>query len=267
MPSPLTDSPGTSTSPGDAELQRYQIPETSFPLRMGYLGPTSVVAEFLPVNDSASDMGDEWSAREDISRGNSGDLPSYWFNRVLNVLALLEDFSIFEALAHEFYEVSQAAMIPSPFVRNAFKPIRKLGEEYLLKRQSDIQVQRLASKIVENTAKSFHIPSSTEGCDFHKLYTGDNTRLEILGIIFSIAGRSTYFGLGSGLFLNNDEPRSRAQFAQKMFLASDITLQVCKMLTPTNDLLVWLVYENMLLASMIHGDSSGYFFFLVNKGQ
>ncbi|CRG92026.1 Activator of stress genes 1 [Talaromyces islandicus] len=248
--------PGSSrfaeTSPGDAELQRYQIPETSFPLRMGYLGPTSVVAELLSSNELASDMGDETSTKEE----NSTQLPSYWFNRVLTVLALLEDFPIFEVLADEFYEVSQAAMIPSPFVRNAFEPIRKLSQEYLLKRRSDIQLQRLASNIVENTAKSFHIPSSTEGCDFHKLYTGDNTRLEILGIIFSIAGRSTHFGLGSGLFVSNDEPRSRAQFAQKMFLASDITLQVCKMLTPINDLLVWLLYENMLLSSMIHGDSS-----------
>jgi hypothetical protein len=259
LPSPLTDSSlGPSriagTSPGDAELQPYQSPETSFPLRMGYLGPTSVVAEFLSVSESAGELGDDSSARVESSR----HLPPYWFKKVLNVLALLEDFSIIEVLARELNEMSQAAMIPSPFVGNAFKPIRKLADEYLLKRRSDIQVQRLASKIVENTARSFHIPSSTEGCDFHQLYTGDNTRLEILGIIFSLAGRSTYFGLGSGLFLSHDEPRSRAQFAQKMFLASDITLQLCKMLTPNNDLLVWLLYENMLLSSMIHGDSSGY---------
>ena len=96
------------------------------------------------------------------------------------------------------------------------------------------------------------------GCDFHRLYTGVDFRLEILGIILSQAGRSTQFGVGAGAFAIRGESYTRTQLACKMYSASEIILQGCKMLTPTNDLFLWLVYENLALSDIIHGASSQY---------
>ncbi|KAE8557455.1 hypothetical protein TMatcc_004907 [Talaromyces marneffei ATCC 18224] len=52
------------------------------------------------------------------------------------------------------------------------------------------------------------------------------------------------------------ESSNRLQLARRMYSASEVILQVCKMLTPTNDLFLWLVYEDMALSDIIHGASS-----------
>ncbi|KAH8689026.1 hypothetical protein BGW36DRAFT_76206 [Talaromyces proteolyticus] len=259
LPSPLTEtSHGASRlsetlhSPPSSELDSYQSPETTFPFHMGYVGPTSFVAEFITDNELAGDHCNDATNQDEISR----HLPPYWFSRISDILTLLEDFPLLERLIREFYDVTQTALIPGPFIRNAIGPIRKLSEQHRLERRTGQRAAKLCSRIVENTAKAFHVPFSTQGSEFHTLFTGENTRLEILGIMFALAGRSTRFGLGSGAFVIHGEPQKRAEFAQKMLLASDITLRICKMLTPINDLLVWLVYENMLLSCFVHGDSS-----------
>jgi hypothetical protein len=229
---------------------QHQSPELDSPLPLGYLGPTSFAAEFVANSNFSEGIGTE-AAISAIDGSNR--LQPYWSRKVSEVLMLLENLSFLERLVSDFHNISTAPVIPAPFVRNAFPSTRKLCEEYLPGR-----VTRLASEIIDNTSKVFHIPASTQGCDFHKLYTGVNCRLEILGIIFSQAGRSTQYGIGSGAFILCGEPQTRTQFAQRMYHASEIILQVCKMLTPTNDLLVWLVYDIMALSDMIHGASSKY---------
>lgn len=236
---------GTVPTSSTGELH-YQSPDS----RPGYLGPTSFAAEFVANSGLASDLGSDSPA---AGFGSSSQLQPYWLNKISDVLMLCADFSLIERLVSDFYDQSPAPMIPAPFVRNTFPSTRKQCQKYL-----PGNITRLVSKIINNTAKIFQIPSSTQGCEFHELYTGANFRLEILGIMLAEAGRSTQFGTGSGVFTIRGEPQERRQFAQKMYLASNIILQVCKMLTPTNDLLVWLVYENMLLSSIIHGDSSKY---------
>lgn len=258
-PAPLTRSRTLSqSSPADANPSgfvetahtsstgelHYQSPDSN----PGYLGPTSFAAEFVANSGLAGDLG---SDSPTAGVGSSSKLQLYWLNKISDVLMLFADFSLIERHISDLYDQSPAPMIPAPFVRNAFPSTRKLCQKYL-----PGNITRLVSEIINNTAKIFQIPSSTQACEFHELYTDANFRLEILGIMLAKAGRSTQFGTGSGVFTIRGEPQERRQFAQKMYLASDIILQVCKMLTPTNDLLVWLVYENMLLSSIIHGDSS-----------
>jgi Fungal Zn(2)-Cys(6) binuclear cluster domain len=237
----------TVHTPSTGELH-YKNPDSTPPLSRGYLGPISFAAEFVANSGFAGDLG---SDPPTAGVGSFSQLQPYWLNKISDVLMLFEDFSLIERLVSEFYDQSPAPMIPAPFVRNAFPSTRKLRQKYL-----PGNITGLASEIINNTAKIFQIASSTQGCEFHELYTDANFRLEILGIMLAQAGRNTQFGTGSGVFTIRGEPQERRQFAQKMYLASDIILQVCKMLTPTNDLLVWLVYENMLLSSIIHGDSS-----------
>lgn len=233
-----------STSPR-IEPHQHQSSEITSSLHLGYLGPTSFAAEFVANSDPSEAFGTDSSV---TGIEGSNRLQPYWFKKVSEVLLLFTDFSFIERLVSDFYNLNPAPVIPAPFVRNAFPSTRKLCEEYLPRK-----VSLLASELIDNTAKSFQIPSSTEGCDFHKLYTGVNFRLEILGVLAAQAGRSTQYGVGYGAFSICGKPQTRTQFAQRMYLASDVILQVCKMLTPTNDLLAWLVYENMALSDMING--------------
>lgn len=235
-------------TPASIEPQHHQIPEIPSPLPLGYLGPTSFAAEFV-ASSGSSDRLETEAAVSEID--GSDRLQPYWFKKIAELLMLLEDLPFLERLVSDFYNLSPAPVIPAPFVQNAFPSTRKLCTEYL-----PGKLTRLASDIIDNTSRPFQIPSSTQGCDFHKLYSGVNCRLEILGIIISQAGRSTQYGMGTGAFTLCGEPQTRTQFAQRMYSASDTIVQVCKMLTPTNDLQLWLVYENMALTDMIQGASS-----------
>lgn len=246
----------TPNAPSSSE-QHNSYPEIMSPLSLRYLGPTSFAAEFGA--DSGSPDG---LSINSPSAGieSSNRLQPYWFEKISEILILLEEFPSIERLVSDFYALSLAPVIPAPFVLNTFPSIRRLCKEYV-----PAKVIRLASKLVENTSKTFHIPTSTQGCDFHRLYTGVDIRLEILGIILSQAGRSTQFGIGSGTFTIRGESCTRMQLARRMYSASEIILQVCKMLTPTNDLFLWLVYENVALSDIIHGASSKYFLPITTK--
>lgn len=237
-----------SHTPASIEPQHHQVLEIPSPLPLGYLGPTSFAAEFVANSGSSGGLETEAAVTE---IDGSDRLQPYWFKKISEVLMLLEDLPFLERLVSDFYNLSPAPVIPAPFVQNAFPSTQKLCTEYLPGR-----VTRLASDIIDNTSRPFQIPSSTQGCDFHKLYSGVSCRLEILGIMISQAGRSTQYGMGTGAFTIRGEPHTRTQFAQRMYSASDTIVQVCKMLTPTNDLQMWLVYENMALTDMIQGASS-----------
>ncbi|OKL57725.1 hypothetical protein UA08_07127 [Talaromyces atroroseus] len=158
------------------------------PLSLRYLGPTSFAAEFGADSGSPDDLSIDSSS---AAIENSNRLQPYWFEKIAEILMLLEDFSSIERLVSDFYALSLAPVIPAPFVLNTFPSIRRLCKE---------------------------------------LYTGVDFRLEILGIILSQAGRSTQFGIGFGTFAIRGESYTRMQLARRMYSASEVILQVCETL-------------------------------------
>lgn len=219
-------------------------------LSAGYLGPTSFIAGFeeggdlIPnVNEQLTEDGCERSAMAPSPR---------WIKRTTEVLRCLKSFSTIKALIQEYYSVSQTAVIASPFILNALDEIEITANEILFETAADEQLFALSAFIIQNTGKTFKVPHSVKGVMFHKCFTGPFLRLEIIGIIYALAGRASYFGLAD----SRARDTSRPDFSRKMLVACDLTLQICKSLTVLNDLVLWLVHENLLLSKLVQGDSS-----------
>jgi hypothetical protein len=181
-------------------------------------------------------------------------LPPYWVHKISEVLLTLGDFTSVEALIREYYALSQSAVIAAPFVLNSLGPMQVMCKESISKQNLDDLASSLIVRIIQNTSEIFDIPASTRGRDFHTLFTGHSIRLEIVGVICALAGRARYLGLASDKF--TEGPTLRSQYARKMLAASDVALYICKILTPLNDLTIWLVHENLLLTDLVNGDSS-----------
>ncbi|KXG45891.1 Transcription factor [Penicillium griseofulvum] len=220
------------------------------PLLSGYFGPTSFVSPLTEDVDLGSDglsLGMEMESAQRV-------LPPYWVQKISEILLILNDFATVEALIRDYYALSQSAVIPAPFVLNSLDPIKSMCKENISDRNLAGFASSLTVSIIQNTSEIFEVPSAIHGQDFHTLFTGPAIRLEIIGLLCALAGRARYLGLASDRFDNDRTARS--QYAHTMLKASDTALHVSKILTPLNDLTIWLVHENLLLSDIVHGDSS-----------
>ncbi|KAJ6178597.1 hypothetical protein N7519_009058 [Penicillium mononematosum] len=240
-------SSGTSLNPdvsnAGQESSTGRITRTQ-PLLSGYFGPTSFDVD---LGSEGQGLGLEIESSQRV-------LPPYWVHKISEILLILNDFNKVEALIRDYYALSQSAIIAAPFVLNSLGPVGSMCKENISDRNLSDFTSSLTVSIIQNTAEIFEVPPETQGRDFHTLFTGPAIRLEIIGLLCALAGRARYLGLASDRF--EDDRTSRSQYAHKMLAASDAALHICKILTPLNDLTIWLVHEILLLSDIVHGDSS-----------
>ncbi|GKZ27568.1 hypothetical protein AbraIFM66951_005443 [Aspergillus brasiliensis] len=243
---PINNEFNSVTSPVSDSSRAPTVHEPS--LRTGYLGPTSFVAALGSNSRLPELMMEEGTEGEGIP-GTAVDLPKYWHERIEEVLHFLNELPVIEGLVQDYYHLSQSATIPAPLVLNA------LSMMVADQRQPE---RRLSSaSIIKNTAEQFVVQHTEDAADLHQSYTGTRLRLEIIGVVCAIAGRASAFGLGRDISRDlATDWESRSRLPKKLLAISDITLQVCRLLTPVNDLTIWALHENLLLSSLIHGDSS-----------
>jgi hypothetical protein len=220
------------------------------PLLAGYFGPTSFVSpltEEVDLGAGGQGLGLDIESAQRV-------LPPYWVHKISEVLLTLSDFATVETLIREFYALSQSAIIAAPFVLNSLGPVKSMCKDSISDHNFDDFTSSLTVRIIQNTSEIFEVPSTTKGRDFHTLFTGPAIRLEIIGLLCALAGRARYLGLAGDR--SDDGQTTRSQYSRKMLAASDAALHICKILTPLNDLTIWLVHENLLLSDLVNGDSS-----------
>ncbi|RDW89942.1 transcription factor domain-containing protein [Aspergillus mulundensis] len=217
----------------------------------GYFGPTSFVSAFAVNTESAPTPS---SNDSQVSGNRHSILPSYWVSEITKMLRILTEGPIIEQLVYAFYGVTQSAVLPTAIAFSFMTEIRG----YIKENETPQTLHEKTTQILESTAQRLQVPSDVKGNNFHKLFSGNQMRLEIIGIIYAIAGRASFFG-----FLLDKFPVStgtaytdRIKFSRMMLTASETAVQVCRMLTPVSDLTTWMLYENWLLSCMFHGDSS-----------
>ncbi|KAL4876270.1 hypothetical protein BJY04DRAFT_200180 [Aspergillus karnatakaensis] len=239
-----------SLTPSSIETP-IQSPRTDQSLPQVYFGPTSFVSAFADGLETASSPSNRTS--QPSCDGNYV-LPPYWVSETSKVLALLTEYTTIEQLVLSFYEVTQAANVPTFFINKFVAGMQGIIEQG----ETTDSLHQKTTEILKKTAPRFQVPSDIKAKDFHKLVTRSELRLEIIGIVLSIAARASFFGFASDRFPGSAKASSAARidFARVMLAASETVIQVCKMLTPVNDLMVWLLYENWIVACMVDGDSS-----------
>ncbi|KAL4806583.1 hypothetical protein BDV18DRAFT_117866 [Aspergillus unguis] len=239
-----------SPTPSSVEIT-IRCPETEQYMTPIYFGPTSFVTSLGGNTDNTFTSTDD---DRQMPGGGHPVLPSYLLPETTKMLsAITEDLSI-DKLVCDFYGDSQAAILPSLLVDSFMTEFRNVVNQ----NETPQTLHKKTTQILETTARIPRIPADIKGKDLHTIFSGENMRLEIMGILYAIAGRASMFGYVNERFPGSAWTAStaRLKFARRMLTLSDTAVQVCKILTPVNDLTTWLLYENWLLSSMSHGDSS-----------
>ncbi|KAK2873490.1 hypothetical protein FQN49_002327 [Arthroderma sp. PD_2] len=234
-------------------------------LPAGYLGPTSFVAALEEDGESISSTTQQPQGGPEFTAIYSSIPQSWWMQRAAEAIGHLKEFSIMKDLIHNYCNISQSLAIAAPLVFNALAQIEITCNENLSDTTTNEQILALTGLVVKNTGQAFDIPATVNGTNFHELYTGTSLRLEIIGIIYALAGRASYFGLSHNTFLDSTNSVRDAKFPRKMLAASDTVIQVCRNLAPANDLTLWLLHENLLLSGVILGDSSSVTWYRVGE--
>jgi hypothetical protein len=92
-----------------------------------------------------------------------------------------------------------------------------------------------------------------EARDFHILCSGENLRFETISWILATAGKSLAFGNVPDSFKDDAKRGMKSRFIDELLRASTTCLFLTTMLATTNDVTVWMYYENFLFTVMICG--------------
>ena len=174
---------------------------------------------------------------------------------VAEMLLHLRDLDTIGKLLNEYYQHSPAALVPGLLVIPALSALQTCfaGVKSLLEPGRDEvagNYLQLAESVVQSTSTKIDIDMESTPSSFCASYAGAPLRLEAVGLVFALAGRSCLLGPSRG-----DDRRD--YFVHSMFRCSTCCLQIVREVAPQiNDPTVWLAYENILLTTSIQGDAS-----------
>ena len=174
------------------------------------------------------------------------------------LLSLLHPFSFYQELIHSYFLASHTFTIAQPLILGALPQVKNdiAGRES--RADGDTGNDSLSLEIFENTARPLTVPASMAATDFHTLFTGQNLRWDFIGLIFTLAGR---FALvqpsNSTISIGHEgEEVGRDTFVQQMMMASSTCITLTRRTGMVNDILLWLLYYNLVFTTMQYGDSS-----------
>lgn len=171
-----------------------------------------------------------------------------------------QEMTFLEKLIPRYYETSQVATIAAPLILLALPAVTKrLREVWTADHERNLSA---AKRILESTSIRLDILPATTARNFHTLFTGPLLRLEIIGVILSLAGLASLYLPAHDATLIMQNGFNRREFALEMADLSDTCIGLCERSNAVNDLWSWLLYENLVLSTLQHGDSSrlGFYF-------
>jgi hypothetical protein len=93
--------------------------------------------------------------------------------------------------------------------------------------------------------------------EFHTLFTGNNLRWETLGLIMTVAGFNAQFTSPNDPMFTLDDGTTldRDTVIEDIIHATNDCIAICQAHGAVNDIMVWLIYNNMLVVSNFYGDN------------
>jgi hypothetical protein len=172
----------------------------------------------------------------------------------MRLISRLEKFSVMQSLVEDYLNNSQVAPIAAPLVLGALSDLRKFLE---CDGEANGDKYALCLKITENTCRPFEIPPNVSAQQFHTLFTGDNLRWEFIGLAFTWMALSMLRSQGD-VFSQNRELSNTSSLPETMAECSNSCISLCQNIVPPNDVMIWLLYDNLVLSTQLHGDFSCY---------
>lgn len=245
-------------SPSDSTARTTPAPADT--ARSFYLGSTSYASVFTDNQPIPDTVHEQPSERLTITPSVSGKNASTRHCQIgvgHSVVSRLAPFSFFEKSLRIYFERNLASAVIGPLVLSLLPQLRE-DVQRLTNPEND--VYQMYTELTRNTAMPLKISSSMLPSQFHTLLTGKNLRWETLGLVLVTACRSAqYWPADDPLFTLEDGRKvDKDRVAEDLLQATNDCITLCQVHGAVNDVMVWLVYTNMLAVSNFYGDNCAY---------
>jgi hypothetical protein len=173
-------------------------------------------------------------------------------DRVKRILYQLRHFELIERLVLDYYAATQCPVVPKVVMIPVIDALRTSAALHPFRNGAPVNIDDLSSvarAVLASTAQAIPISSSTTSTEFSSYLSGAQPRLETLGIIYSVAARSSRFA-------EIKEGKDYEDFIQLMYENGLECRRIARRVAPMNDALLFLTYELVCLTTYIHGDNS-----------
>ncbi|KAK4505168.1 hypothetical protein PRZ48_003131 [Zasmidium cellare] len=168
------------------------------------------------------------------------------------ILSQLRHFEFLDHLINEYGSHAQAILVPSPIVRrimNELRPTKACLAMEDFEGHSE-KLNSLAKLVLSNSSKPVQYPDEFDVDKFVSLYTGENLRLETMGLVFAISVRAFLLGLAG-------DDHKREDFVHEMCTTSFACLRLGRELcTDISDMEAFLSFEDHRRTSVTEGDAT-----------
>lgn len=172
-------------------------------------------------------------------------------DEILEVLEPLRDLEEIQRLIIHYTSTAQVGLVPSPIMLYATSLLFESSHE-LSRRQASGDagaVREFATAILRNTSFPVSVHSDLEYKPFVEMFTGSNLRLEMLGIVYTVAARARVATM-------RRKGDNITQLLYQLFKAGQACLNLAREIAPTvNDVMIWLSFEITRLYTNAQGDA------------
>ena len=253
--------PASNSWPTPPESASRTTQAGSDPARSFFLGSTSyasVFTEDCPLPDSVHQQPSERMSvtPSSVSSRNPGTRHCQ-IGVGHSVISRLAPFSFYEKSLKMYFEGWHASALVGPLILSVLPQLR---EDLQQLKAPGSDVCHMFTELTKNTAKPLKVPSTMLPSEFHTLLTGKNLRWETLGLVLVVAASNAQFTSPMDpIFVLDDGSRlDKDAFIEDMIQAANDCITICQVHGAVNDVMVWLVYTNMLVISCFYGDNCTY---------
>ncbi|KAL4954549.1 hypothetical protein BDW69DRAFT_183442 [Aspergillus filifer] len=151
-----------------------------------------------------------------------------------------------QSMTLEYYNGTHFSVIPTPLIVG---PVTSFLRG-LKKDDCEANIRSLIEKTKGNLRSSMlKMHPNTTKEDFLSSFTGENVRMEFIGLTFVLAGVAC-------LYTDTRPTFDDMTFATEMYAAARISLQICDAYNQVNDLTTWARYINLHLSSVLLGNAN-----------
>jgi hypothetical protein len=175
-----------------------------------------------------------------------------------DIVSHLKSLPVIEKRLQEYYSFSQVALVPRLLVLQLIASVRigLVASGYIKEEKADElsvhHFSRLAEDLLRSSSSEVVITRDLDMEAFCALFSGKNLRIETLGLLYTMAARSSLYAVGHGHDKYQDDG-----FIREMGWYGNLSLRLARELAPqTTDLMTWLAHENLQLTTLFERDAS-----------
>ena len=226
----------------------------------GFLGSTSYAAVFT---ENSSQIGLDADHEVDGVQLDHSSSPSPEHEKRVKegaaLLGLLSEFHRFEPFVEQWLDYARGLALIAPYMPACMASIKRDLYDPFVRARSGKALLAASEMLFKNSARPLKLEPHMSFMDYPTLFTGPNLRWEAVGMLFTAVGLSCSMMIASEAALEyafKSAQIDKRALAHRMLEASDASIAFCEQTGQLNDPVMWLIYENFLLMTLVIGDSS-----------